>query len=243
MTRGEHVIAVSESVRSYVINNYKGVTPGRVTTIHRGVDPNVYDPGFAPSAEWSLTWRDTHPALSGKIMLLLPARLTRWKGQEDFLRLVARLKDDGLPVHGLLVGEAHPKKQEFESELRAMSASLGLDSHTTFLGHRQDLREIMSVSSLVFSLSTDPEAFGRVSLEAMALGRPVVAYDHGGVGEQLRVHFPAGLIPVGDVAAAAGRVRELLKTPAIPKPLAPEFTLRRMLESTLNVYRNLAPVA
>ncbi|HSH96546.1 MAG TPA: glycosyltransferase family 4 protein [Roseimicrobium sp.] len=239
MTRGEHVIAVSESVRAYVLNNYRNVPSGKLTAIHRGVDPADYSPSFRPAPDWMQTWRDTHPALDGKIVLLLPARLTRWKGQEDFLQLVASLKKTGLPVHGLLVGEAHVHKKEFEEELRQLARKLEIESDVSFLGHRQDLREIMHVSSFVFSLSNTPEAFGRVSLEAMALGKPVIAYDHGGVGEQLRAHFPEGLVPPGDVERACACVRDLLARPSCPRPLRPEFTLQHMLEATMGVYRQL----
>jgi glycosyltransferase involved in cell wall biosynthesis len=239
MTRGEHVIAVSESVRHYVLKNYRQVQPQRVTTIHRGVDPALYNPAYKPTDSWMTAWMCEQPRLAEKIVLLLPARLTRWKGQEDFLQLVALLKKSGLSVHGLIVGEAHPHKQEFAVELKELAETLGVTGEVSFLGHRQDLRDIMHVSSFVFSLSNAPEAFGRVSIEALALGRPVIAYDHGGVGEQLRVQFPAGLVTPNDIPAVAACVHRLLSVPGTPAPLADEFTLQRMLASTMGVYRRL----
>lgn len=238
MTRGEHVIAVSDSVRRYVLENYR-VPSARVTTIHRGVDPADYNPGAKPSPEWLAEWRRALPQAAGKIVLLLPGRLTRWKGQEDFLQVVALLKKEGLPVFGLLVGETHPKKTEFEAELRQLARSLGVEDDVAFLGHRQDLREIMLSSSFVLSLSKDPEAFGRVSLEALALGLPVIAYDHGGVGEQLRALFPAGLVPSGDVQGVAACIRTLRQVPVTPSALTADFTLQRMLGSTMGVYQTL----
>jgi glycosyltransferase involved in cell wall biosynthesis len=238
MTRGEAVIAVSESVRKYILEHYPDTDASRITVIHRGVDPAFYSLGFSPSPDWHADWKRANPALEGRVPLLMPGRLTRWKGQEDFIRLVARLIEAGLPVHGLIAGEPHPKKIAFRDELEILAESLGIADHITFLGHRSDLREVMAVSALVFSLSTDPEAFGRVSLEAMALGKPVVAYDHGGVAEQLKVIFPQGLVPVGDLDAALTASMRILDQAESTQGVGP-FALERMLESTLDVYESL----
>ena len=238
MTRGERVIAVSESVRDHVLKNYQKTDPARVRVIHRGVDPAGYPHGFVPSAAWLADWQAAHPVLEGRLPLLMPARLTRWKGQEDFIRLIARLIDLERPVHGLIVGEPHPKKLAFLEELKALAATLGVAGHVSFLGHRTDLREIMAVSSLVVSLSTDPEAFGRVSLEALALGKPVVGYNHGGVAEQLQVIFPDGRVPVGDVEAAAVATLDILDHRKAPDSIGP-FTLQRMLDATAGIYAEL----
>jgi len=238
MTRGEAVIAVSESVREYILRHYPKADPAKITVIHRGVDPAQYPLGFQPSPDWLAAWRAAHPELEGRLPLLMPGRLTRWKGQEDFIRLIACLIAAGRPVHGLIAGEPHPKKLAFLDELKQLATTLGVSKHLTFLGHRSDLREVMAVSSLVFSLSTDPEAFGRVSLEAMALGKPVVAYDHGGVAEQLKVIFPQGLVPVGDVDAALAASMRILDHAEATNGVGP-FTLQRMLGSTLEVYQSI----
>ena len=238
MTKGEQVIAVSESIRKYILANYPRVKDEKITVIHRGVSLDVFEPDFKPDAKWLLEWEKDHPELEGKITLLLPGRLTRWKGQSDFLQILSALKKEGLKVCGLIVGETHPKKKEFESELRDRVIELGLENEVLFLGHRFDIKEVMSISDVVFSLSSDPEAFGRVSLEAMALGKPVVAYQHGGVEEQLLAAFPNGLVPICDVALAIDRTKDILKAPC--KPSIPvDFTLEKMLASTLEVYEQV----
>ncbi len=235
MTKGEQVIAVSESIRKYILSNYPRVKDEKITVIHRGVSLDVFEPDFKPDAKWLLEWEKDHPELEGKITLLLPGRLTRWKGQSDFLQILSALKKEGFKVCGLIVGETHPKKKEFESELRDRVIELGLENEVLFLGHRFDIKEVMSISDVVFSLSSDPEAFGRVSLEAMALGKPVVAYQHGGVEEQLLAAFPNGLVPICDVALAIDRTKDILKAQC--KPSIPvDFTLEKMLASTLEVY-------
>ena len=96
-----------------------------------------------------------------------------------------------------------PKKHAYLDELRGMVRTLGIADDITFLGHRPDIREIMAVSDIVCALSQQPESFGRTVLEAMALGKPVVGYDCGGVGELLASHFPAGRVPLGERAACS----------------------------------------
>ncbi|MDP1708724.1 MAG: glycosyltransferase family 4 protein [Gammaproteobacteria bacterium] len=239
MTRGERVIAVSNTVRDYILTNYPLTDPARIKVIHRGVDPAEFPHGYQPSPGWLAQWRAQYPQLQGKYVITLPGRLTRWKGQEDFIRVIAGLKQRGLPVHGLLVGDAHPRKQHYAAELRAKVAEAGLSADITFTGHRSDLKEIMAVSDVVLSLSTDPEAFGRVSLEALSLGVPVAAYNHGGVAEQLAAVFPVGRVPVGDYAAMMQRLAGWhAQAPSVPGQHP--FTLAHMLESTLDVYRKLA---
>lgn len=238
MVRGERVIAISAMIREYILRNYPSVSPDIIRVIPRGVDPVAYPHGYQPSAGWLAAWHAQNPQLAGKFVVTLPGRLTRWKGQEDFIQIIAGLKRRGLPVHGVLVGDAHPRKQRFADELRTQVRDAGLDADITFTGHRADMKEIMAVSDVVLSLSLDPEAFGRVSLEALTLGRPVAGYDHGGVAEQLAAVFPQGRVPVGDTA----RAEELLAGWYVERPVVPAqnpFTLERMLHSTLETYLEL----
>jgi glycosyltransferase involved in cell wall biosynthesis len=135
------------------------------------------------------------------------------------------------------VGGTHPRKRHYEVELRERIAARGLDDTVTLLGHRGDLREILAMSDVVLSLSRDPEAFGRVSLEALTLGKPVVAYDHGGVGEQLAAILPEGRVPVGDCDQVVERLLAWYRSPP-QVPTQHDFTLDRMLSATLEVYRD-----
>lgn len=238
MTRGERVIAVSESVREYVFANYKRVPREKVKVIHRGVDSGLYYPGFEPSDEWTKEWERSMPQLGGKVLVTLPGRITRWKGQMDFVHVMALLKAKGCEVHGIIVGETHPGKVHYRDEVIGMIEKERLADDISILNHRSDLKEIMAVSAVVMSLSREPEAFGRVSLEALMLGRPVVAYDHGGVSEQLRLLQPDGLIPVGDVRAAAEKVLQYVENvPAVVRDGT--FELQTMLEATVKVYEEV----
>jgi glycosyltransferase involved in cell wall biosynthesis len=239
MTCGERVIAVSESIREYISNNYPQVPTERIRVVPRGVQLEQYPRGFTPSAEWLAAWRAGQPQCDGKVVLLLPGRITRLKGHEDFFNLIAGLKKTGVAVHGLVVGDTHPKKRAYLSELRARAEELGVGDDVSFLGHRGDVREIMAVSDIVYSLSQQPESFGRVTLETLALGRAFVGYDHGGVGEQLRPFFPQGCVKLGDQAGLLTATLRVLKERPQPGRIGEPYTLDCMCRGTLAVYAEL----
>ena len=238
MTKGEKVICVSNSVKDYVLKNYPKVPEERLTVIHRGVDPQEFPYGYQPPAEWLAKWKSDYPELEGKYVITLPGRITRWKGQLDFIQVIAGLKQRGLSIHGLIVGEPHPKKQEFLDEVKTAIQTADLSNDVTLVGHRSDLREIMAVSNVVVSCSTDPEAFGRVTLEALALGKTVAGYDHGGVSEQMETMLPEGKIALGDTAAMISLLSSWKQQMPKPKRENP-FTLNSMLLATTCLYIEL----
>lgn len=238
MTRGESVICVSNSVKDYVGKHYPDVPHKKLNVIHRGVSADELPYGYAPSAEWLKIWTSEYPQLEGKYVITLPGRITRWKGQLDFINAIAQLKDQGIPVYGLIVGEPHPKKMEFFEEVKQLINTKGLNDDISLVGHRSDLREVMAISDVVVSCSTDPEAFGRVTLEALAIGKPVMGYDHGGVHEQLDALLPDGQIPIGDVNTMVKRLTEWYRNAPKPKNDNP-FTLEQMLQKTVNIYTQL----
>lgn len=241
MTRGDRVIAVSNSIAEYIQQHYPACPPERIHIIHRGVDPAEFPHGYAPAEAWKETFLRSLPEHArGRALLTLPGRITRWKGQLDFIEVIDALIREDHPVHGLLVGGTERRRRRYELEIRKAISERGLDSHITWLGQRSDLREIMTVSFAVLSLSRDPEAFGRVSLEALSLGRPVVAYAHGGVGEQMAALFPQGGVPPRNPREATRILSDWLKhySPPTPAPLT-RFTLQQMQRETLGVYDRL----
>lgn len=240
MTYGERVVAVSQCCRDYVLQHYPRTNPDKVIVIPHGIDRDVYSYGCQPCPAWQAAWRRDFPQLVNRFVVLLPGRLTRLKGHVDFIAAIAQVKNSGVPVHGVIVGGEDPRRKTYAQQLRDEVRRAGLANDTTFTGHRSDLREIMSVASAVVSTSTKPESFGRTVLESLALGRPTLGYDHGGVGEILGQLYPAGRVPVGDVQALAGRMSEIfhgrLEAPA-------QFTgydLRSALEQEVRLYEELA---
>lgn len=239
MTRGEKVIAVSETVREYILKNYPACPPENIQLIFRGIDPTEYPYGYRPRTEWLEQWQRDFPQLIGKKVLTLPGRITRLKGHESLISLVAELKQDGVAVHGLIAGGALPKKQSYLDELKAGIMARGLGNDISFTGHRGDLREILAVSDIVYSLSNKAETFGRTTLEALSLGIPTLGWNQGGVAEILKVRFPQGAVPRDDHTALLAHTRELLANPVTP-PQDDSFRLEDMLRQTLALYEKVA---
>lgn len=235
MTKGEQVIVISTMIRDYVLKHYS-VSPDKLTLNYRGVSQQAHPYGYQPDTSWLAQWYETFPETQQKQLVTLPARITRWKGQQDFIDIIAQLKQQTPNVHGLIVGDVQQGKTAFLEQLKHKAAALGIADNITFTGHRSDIREVMATSDIVMSLSLQPEAFGRTTIEALSLGTPVIAYSHGGVEEQMSVVFPSGLIPVGDKQQATDLACSWLKQ----APLVPSkhpFSLQAMLTNTLKVYQ------
>ncbi|MFQ3215748.1 glycosyltransferase [Paraperlucidibaca sp.] len=237
MTKGEVVIAVSETVREYILTNYPSCLPERIKLIYRGVDPEEFPFGYQPSAQWLAKWQHDYPQLFGKKILCLPGRITRLKGHEDFFQLVLALKACGEPVHGLIVGGVEDKKRGYLLELETRVTELGLQSDITFTGLRSDIRDVFSKCDLVLSLSTQSETFGRTVLEALCIGTPVVGWDQGGVGEILRECYPEGAAQSSDQKALIAMVAQALHAPPNMSPII-KFHLNVMCKETLAIYCN-----
>ncbi|MFA7553096.1 MAG: glycosyltransferase family 4 protein [Spongiibacteraceae bacterium] len=235
MGKGDQVIAISQCVYDYIIENYPAVDSKKITIIHRGVDTTQFNQQLEIDADWKQQLFQQYPQLASKRLLLMPGRLSRWKGQEQFIEMMAELIQAGGDCHGVIVGGPTPGKDEYLRELMAAVDRRKLSEHITFLGHRTDIANIYGISSIVFNLSQHAEPFGRTVIEALAMGVPVVSYDYGGPAESLRACFPQGLVPLGDVAALTETVKTLLlRSPAIEFPAS--FTLQQQSQATLDVY-------
>jgi len=238
MTKGERVIAVSDVARDYALRHYPAIDPSRLRVIYRGVDPAVFPKGFTPREAWLADWYRRYPQLQGRYVITLPGRVGRRKGVFDFITLVAGLRQAGHDVHGLIVGEIAKRDRKLAGQLNTAAKAAGVADAITCTGFREDIREIVSVSSAVVSLSRYPEAFGRTVNEALSLGIPVVGYDHGGVGEQLARHFPAGLVSPGDLTTMTERLAGWIVAPPGMVEVQP-YTLEQMLNKTIDLYHQV----
>jgi glycosyltransferase involved in cell wall biosynthesis len=239
MTRGEAVIAGSETVRRYIRDHYPACPETRLHLIFEGVDPAEFPYNYQPGSRWLQQWQADFPELAGKTVLALPGRLTRLKGHDRFIRLIRQLRPEFPEIHGLIIGGAEAKKAAYADELKTAVAEAGLSGQISFTGQRSDMREVLSQCDLVFSLSTQAETFGRTTLEALRLGKPVLGWDRGGVGEILARCYPYGRIPADDTAALLEQCRQWLQAPSLPPPNT-DFLLSSMCAETLALYSRLS---
>jgi glycosyltransferase involved in cell wall biosynthesis len=181
----------------------------------------------------------------GMSIVMLPGRLTRWKGQTLLVEAMARLGRSD--VCCLLVG-SDQGRSNYRQELEELVRARGLEGQVRAVDHCRDMPAAFMLADVVVSASTDPEAFGRVVAEAQAMGRPVVAPDHGGAREIVVPGETGFLFKPGDVDALAESIksvlvlnanqREALSAKAIGHIRA-HFTRAQMCDATLAVYAEL----
>ncbi|MCB1576679.1 MAG: glycosyltransferase, partial [Xanthomonadales bacterium] len=239
MARGDRVICVSNLVRDHVLRHYRDTNPARIVLIPRGVDANEFPFGHQPDDEWRTRFFAEFPRLEGAPLLTLPARGTRLKGHIDAIELLADLKERGVDARLLLLGAREPGREAYVAELEALAEKLGVAADMVISAPRNDVRDVMAVSTLVLQLSTQRESFGRTVIEALSLCRPVLGYAHGGVGELLTDLYPAGRVPAGDRARLVERAAELMRAAPAIQPLT-RYRLSDMQEATLGLYQEIA---
>lgn len=240
MAKAEHLIAISHCVEQYIKDNYCQ-DPNRITVIPRGVDVAAFAPGRAQDA-WLNTLFTKYPLLRDKRIILMPGRLSRWKGQEAFLQMMQQLIAKNPACHGVIVGDAEPKKAHYRRELEAMAAKLDLNDSVTFVGHRADIAEFYRLADVVCHMSSQPEPFGRTLTEALATNTPVVAFNRGGASESLSACFPEGLVPPDDINGFTEKVLSLIGQ-QVAIHVVPEFHMAHQIEATVNVYKRLLAAA
>ncbi len=239
MVRGERVIVVSQTVRDYVLAHYPRLDRSRIRVIPRGIDREAFPYGHRADEAWRSAFFAEYPALAGAPLLTLPGRGTRLKGHAEAIELVAALKSRGIATRLLLLGVVETGREAYLAELRDLAAARGVADAVVMAPPRSDVRDVYAISDLVLQLSTQPEAFGRTVIEALALCRPVLGYAHGGVGELLAELYPAGRVPAGDRERLVERAAELLRLAPPIAPLA-SYRLDDMQRATLELYAELA---
>lgn len=238
MGKAQRVIAISDCVHQYILDNYPKVDPNIITRIYRGLDPESFNPQACSDA-WRTDFFREHPHLQGKRLILMPGRLSRWKGQEAFIEMMGHLIKHNPDAHGLIVGGAEANKQHYLDELKQQSAHAGLSEHITFMGHRSDIQAFYGLADVTCHMSNKAEPFGRTVPEALATGCPVVAYDRGGAAESLKQALPAGLVTADNTQEFAERVADFLHQPPSNIQLPQDFYLEAQARHTLAVYQDL----
>lgn len=243
MVRGDRVIAISHYVADRLLSDYR-LDPARLRVIPRGVDLSLFDPGKVTAERLirlSKRWRIP----DGVPVVMLPARVTQWKGHRLLVDALARLERGSF--HCLMVGEDDGRRS-VKAALEPRIARLGLTPHVHFVGRCDDMPAAYKLADVVVSASLDPEPFGRVMIEAQAMGRPIVAADHGGARETVLPGETGWLVEPGDPEALADGIRTALALDADGRRRLAEravahvresFSRYQMCARTLAVYSEL----
>ena len=243
MARGERVIAISQFIAE-LIQERHGVSSSRIRLIPRGVDPVLFDPDTLPPervealrVEWGVQ--------PGQKVVLLPGRLSRWKGQEVLIQALRFLRTPGLVC--IIAGPLRDRDR-YVAQLQARAAALGVEGRVKFVGACDDMPAGLALADVVVNASTEPEGFGRTVIEAQAMRRPVVASDHGGAAETVQHGRTGWRVTPGDPVALAAAIDRVLALPAAERDrvglmarqaVLARYTTAAMQRATLAVYAEL----
>ncbi|WP_342627592.1 glycosyltransferase family 4 protein [Nguyenibacter vanlangensis] len=246
MASGSRVIAISAYIARRLARDY-GVGPERLRVIPRGADTARFDPEAvrghrlqALAERWGLP--------DDAAIIMLPGRITPWKGQALLLEALARMERAGGCGRNwacVFVGPGRRGDRFGRDLLRTVRASPALRGRVHFAGHCADMPAALALADLVVVPSLRPEPFGRVVVEAQAMGRPVIVAAHGAAMETVRDGETGLLVPPGDADALARAIRDMLTLApeaeaamgaAARRGVLAHYTTRAMQQATLRVY-------
>jgi glycosyltransferase involved in cell wall biosynthesis len=243
MLATDHVIAISNYVRHQIERQF-GDRGKTLSVVHRGVDVEMFDPASVSQSR-IIRFVDAIALPEDEPVIMLPARPTAWKGHEVLLKALARISDR--KFNCVLVGAADGKRA-FVDRLTELGMKLGLEGRFRLTHSVDDMPAALMAADIVAMPSVTPEPFGRVSLEAQAMGRLVVAFDHGGAAESI-MHGNTGWlatpVDIDSLAECLGKALDV--TASQRRAMAVEtrqhieanFSTHRMCKSTIAIYARL----
>ncbi|MCM8784200.1 MAG: lipopolysaccharide heptosyltransferase II [Candidatus Omnitrophica bacterium] len=237
MKWGKYVIVVSSVIGKHMRNHF-GVPFYRLRLIHRGVDLNLFQ------------YKEPKSDLKDGCKVGMIGRITPLKGHTDFLKAMAKVVRIVPKVKVVIAGEVSPGRREYKRELDLLIRQLGLERYVEFVGHIDNIVELLHSLDLLVLATTTHEAFGRVLIEAGACGVPVVATQVGGVMDIIKDKVNGLLVSPGNPPELAEAITKLLRERGLAREFAQkarkyveiDFSLRKMTEQTLLVYKDALQV-
>ncbi|MEM7651266.1 MAG: glycosyltransferase family 4 protein [Pseudomonadota bacterium] len=243
IAQGQRVIAISHYVAQYLRDHYN-LDDRTIRIISRGIPMEKFHP-TAVTPERLITLAQEWRIPDGANIVMLPGRLTRWKGHSVLIDAMAKINRPDLFC--VIIGSDQGRK-EYRKELEEHIQSKNLGGQVRMVDHCNDMPAAYMLATVVVCPSTDPEGFGRVPVEAQAMGRPIVAADHGGAQETVLRGQTGWLVEPSNADALAKGIEEALAlTPTQRSMLATRamahiaehFTKDQMADKTLDVYAEL----
>ena len=210
MVKSNYVIAGSNFILNHIHSNYNIKTNSSV--VKRGIDEKYFSKKNVSDDEVKKL-KDKLMIKDGKFTILLPGRLTYWKGQKLFIEALNILNQKNLltNVQALIIG-GHQGRLNFKEELIGLMKKYQLENHLIIAHGLKKMPVAYSISSLILSTSIEPEAFGRVSVEAQSMEKPILASDIGGSLETVINNKTGWLFKNNDANDLAEKIRMIIET-------------------------------
>ena len=250
MTRSDLIIAGSNFIFSHIKEHYSKYLNDKkkLMVIFRGINVDYFDPTTRiESDEKKLLKKwDIH---KDKKIILLPGRLTSWKGQEVFLEAINLVNIElGYEAFYAVILGSDQGRDLYKKKLIRLSEQYRLSNQVRFIDHCKDMALAYKVSDIVVSASIEPEAFGRVAVEAQSMERPIIASNIGGSNETIIDEKTGFLYEAGNPKSLSQKILKILyfdettiKSIGIEgrKNIFQKFNVEKMCFSTYSEYKRL----
>ena len=244
MTQGVKVIAVSNFVKNHIIENYK-IDKNKIQVIYRGVNHEEFTKEKV-SDELLKKFREKYNVPAGARVLLLPSRMTRWKGHLILIEALEKIKH--LNFYCIIAGDL-AKHPGFVSEIQEKIQEYKIQNRAQLFGNEPNMIGLYGIADIVLSTSIEPEAFGRTIIEAQSMEKLVIATNIGGACETIQDGVTGFHVKAGDIDDLAKKIEYCLGIIGSPeekkitsnarKAVATNFSLDLMLKSTLSIYNEI----
>ncbi len=250
MTRSDLIIAGSNFIFSHIKENYSKYLnhKKKLRVIFRGINVDYFDPTTKLEIDEKKLLQKWEIEKDKKI-ILLPGRLTSWKGQEIFIEAInlVNIELGYEAFHAVILG-SDQGRDLYKKKLIRLSEQYRLSKQLKFIDHCKDMALAYKVSDIVISASTDPEAFGRVAVEAQSMEKPIIASGIGGSNETVIDEKTGFLFESGNAKSLSQKIIKTLtmdeshlKSIGIQgrKNIVQKFNVEKMCFSTYSEYKRL----
>ena len=250
MVRSNLVIAGSNFIFSHINNNYSKYfdSKKRFLVIFRGINVDYFDPSKTSCTAESQLISDWKLDRNRKI-ILMPGRLTAWKGQETFIEALNLVNKElgHQSFYAVILGNDQGR-DVYKKKIKRLAEQYRLNNQLKFINHCKDMPLAYKISDLVVSASIEPEAFGRVSVEAQSMEKPIIASGIGGSNETILNNKTGFLFEAGNAESLSKKIIEVLnlnestlKFMGIEgrKNIIKKFNVEKMCFSTYSEYKKL----
>ena len=250
MVKSKLIIAGSNFIFNHINENYEKFldSKNKLMVIFRGINLEYFDEGNITDNKRKKLISDWNLDLEKKT-ILLPGRLTSWKGQNILIEALNILIEDYNKTNfqAIILGSDQGRKI-YSKKLFSLVERYQLNQKVRFITHAKDMPVAYSVADIVVSSSIEPEAFGRVAVEAQAMKKPIVASDIGGSKETV-LHEKSGILyKAGDARELAKVLNKLIELDKEAlysmgnegrKNVTKKFNVEQMCQTTFNEYKKL----